>query len=337
MYHGLEYESEITALTVDNGQQQYDVLANPGVTIPVTRDQQFQVQLTMHTDDVGFRMENGTRVESNSSDEEGYAWYRDFANGYPYSKCAGPVSGDSDFEISQDYPVSHMFQGEGPHLVFFETTLDDSRPRAEFYLQVTEDLTEPETDEQESDVAEEPEVEDPVDDGSILTPFISQFDETESASTDSEMEGDSLTINGTIASLAYPSNSSDSAGDNPSIIAGSWFMTVNSTAVSDFGANITVVTADGSDRNNYLISNFTAVDASGVQFDDDLVSVASSSTIVAEDSEQDVSVVITIERLNSVRLDLDAPIVGDTASPVYGIVDKLIVSQDGQEIRVIAR
>ena len=142
MYHGLEYESEITSLMVDNGQQQYDVLADPGVTIPVTRDQQFQVELTLHTDEAGFGMDNGTRVECNSSDEEGYAWYRDFANGYPYSRCAGPVSGDSDFEITEDYPVSHMFQGQGPHLVFFETTLDDSKPKAEFYLQITEDLSE---------------------------------------------------------------------------------------------------------------------------------------------------------------------------------------------------
>jgi hypothetical protein len=282
-------------------------------------------------------MENGTRVESNSSDEDGFAWYRDFANGYPYSKCAGPVSGDSDFEISQDYPVSHMFQGEGPHLVFFETTLDDSRPRAEFYLQVREDLSEPQLDDQDSETAEEPEEEESHDDGSVLTPFISQSDETESASTDSGMEGDSLTINGSIASLAYLSNTSESTGTTTSIIAGEWFMTVNGTAVSDFGANITVVAADGTDRGNYLISNFTSVNASGVQFDDNLVSVASSSTVVAEDSEHDVSTVVTIERLNSIRIDLDVPLVGDTATPVYGIVDKLAISEDGQEIRVISR
>jgi hypothetical protein len=98
-----------------------------------------------------------------------------------------------------------------------------------------------------------------------------------------------------------------------------------------------VVSADGSDRRDYLISNFTAANASGVQFHNNMVSVASSSTIAAEDTDQNVSIVITIERLNSVRIDLDAPLVGDTASPVYGIVDKLTVSEGGQEIRVISR
>lgn len=339
MYHDLEYQSELTSLVVDNGEQQYDVIANPRVTVPVTRDQQFQIEYTLHTDDLGFRMENGSRVEANSSGEEGYAWYRDFANGYPFSKCAGPVEGDSDFEISEEYPVSHMFQGEGPHLVFFETTLDDSRPKAEFYLQIVEDLSEPETEteDQDSETADEQPEEDQADaEESVLEPFISQSDGTETASTDSELAGGSLTINGTIASLAYPANVSEGA-DAPLILAGDWSLTVNSTAVSDFQANITVVAADGSDRESYIITNFTAVNASAVQFDNNLASVASSAAIVSDESEESVNMVVTIERLNAVRIDLDQSLGGNETSPIYGIVDSLVISEDGQETRVITR
>ena len=140
MYYGVEYQSEIASFVVDNGEEQFDIMANSEAIIPVAMDGQFSVQFTLHTDNRGFVMENGSRREADSSDAEGYTWYRDFANGYPYSKCAGPVQGDADYMVSQDYPVGHMFQGSGPHLIFFETTLDESRPKVEFYIQIVDDL-----------------------------------------------------------------------------------------------------------------------------------------------------------------------------------------------------
>jgi hypothetical protein len=338
MYHGLEYESEIASFIVDNGEQQYDPLANPGVIIPVTRDQQFSVEFVLNSDALGFRMENGSRIEANSSDENGYAWYRDFANGYPFSKCAGPLQGETDFEISEEYPVSHMFQGEGPHLVFFETTLDDSRPRAEFYLQIVDEVAETETEQVED---EELPVDDTIDDevDTALDPFLSQSDLTESASEESEDIGDMLTINGTVASLAMPSAENETIGSLqvPRIVAGNWFMTVNDTAVSDFQANITVVSADGSERENYLITDFTPVDSSAVQFDSNVIIVASATSIVSDDGEEPANLVVTLERLNAVRLDLDMPVGGNVAEPIYGIVDKLVISEDGQETEVITR
>ena len=338
MYHGLEYESEITSFIVDIGPQQYDPLANPGVIIPVTRDQQFSVEFVLHSDAQGFKMENGSRVEANSSDENGYAWYRDFANGYPFSKCAGPMQGETDFEISEDYPVSHMFQGEGPHLVFFETTLDDSRPKAEFYLQIMDEVTETETEQLED---EELPIDDTTNDeiDTALNPFLTQSDLTESASEESEDIGDMLTINGTVASLAKPSAENETTGASqvPRIMAGNWFMTVNDTAVSDFQANITVVSAAGSARENFLITDFTPGDSSAVQFDSNVIIVASAASVVSNDGEEPANLVVTLERLNAVRLDLDTPIGGNVTEPIYGIVDKLVISDDGQETEVIAR
>jgi hypothetical protein len=340
MYHGIEYESEITSFIVDNGEQQYDVLADSEVIIPVTRGQQFNVEFVLNADAQGFRMENGSRVEVNSS-EAGYAWYRDFANGYPFSKCAGPMQGDTDFEIAQEYPVSHMFQGEGPHLVYFETTLDDSRPKAQFYLQIVDDVAETEVEGFDDETVKEQPDDDPIDDESdtALDPFLSQSDLTEITSDESENVGDLLTINGTIASLAPPvtANATADFSEVPLIIAGDWVMSVNNTAVSDFRANIAIVSADGQSRENYLIANFTPVDSSAVQFDSNLITVASASSIVSDDGEDVVNIVITLERLNAVRIDLDETIDGNVTGPIYGIVDKLVISDNGEQARVIAR
>ena len=122
----------------------------------------------------------------------------------------------------------------------------------------------------------------------------------------------------------------------PDVIAGDWYMTVNDTAVSDFQANITVISADGLTRENYIVSNFTAINASAVQFEANIISVASAATVVSEDLEQVSRIVITIERLNAVRIDLDVPL-GETSGPIYGIVDKLVIIEDGEEVQIIAR
>ena len=337
MYHGLEYQSEIDSFVVDNGQEQVDIMASPKAIIPVERDGQFSVQFVLHTDKLGFGMENGSRVEAESSDIDGYTWYRDFANGYPYSKCGGPVIGDIDYEVSQDYPVSHMFQGSGPHLIFFETTLDDSRPKAEFYIQVVDDIASAET--RDSEIADEQlPTERSEDKEENPFPFLSESNETETASTNSELTGDSLTINGTIASLALPMNVSDFdvPPQRPYIVAGNWLMTVNDTAVSDFKANFTVVSADGLQRESHRIANFTAVNASAVQFDGDLISLASSSSIISGDSVQQIDMAITLEELNAVRIDLDGASAGNVTGPIYGIVDKLVINEGGTIVRVVS-
>ena len=340
LYHGVEYQSEITSFIVDNGEQQYDALADSGVIIPVTRGQQFSVEFVLNADAQGYRMENGTRVEVNSSGEDGYAWYRDFANGYPFSKCAGPMQGDTEFEITEEYPVSHMFQGEGPHLVYFETTLDDSRPKAQFYLQIVDDVTETEVEEFDNETVEE-QPDNGVSDESdtALDPFLWQSNLTEITSDESETVGDLLTINGTIASLAPPvtANATSDSSQVPLIIAGDWVMSVNDTAVSDFRANISIVSADGQSRENYLIANFTPVDSSAVQFDSNLITVASASSIVSDEGENIVNMVITLERLNAVRIDLDGAIDGNVTGPIYGVVDTLVISDNGEQARVIAR
>ncbi|HKU50696.1 MAG TPA: hypothetical protein VJP79_12155 [Nitrososphaera sp.] len=383
MYHGLEYASEITSFTVDDGNQEYDVLANPQVTIPVNRDQDFTVQFTLHTDPLGFRVENGSKIDANSSSEEGYAWYRNFGNGYPFSICAGPVQGDSDLQLSDTYTVSQMFQGEGPHLVFFETSLDDSRPKAEFYLDVAESMNETdigqddagpsvEDDEQEEEqLPPESNMSGTGGEDTVLAPFISQSELTESASDQPDVpEADMLTINGTIASLSplsqsilppqLATNSSESDNDaevegggsslslsssttnssstGPHIISGQWFMSVNDTAVSAFQANFTVVSADGSERDSYRLSGFAPVNSSAVQFDSNLIAISSSSSMISGEGEQNVSLVITLERLNAVRLDFDATgIGGNVTGPIYGIVDKLVLSSEGEQVQVIQR
>ena len=172
-----------------------------------------------------------------------------------------------------------------------------------------------------------------------LDPFLWQSDLTEITSDESETVGDLLTINGTIASLAPPvtANATSDSSQVPLIIAGDWVMSVNDTAVSDFRANISIVSADGQSRENYLIANFTPVDSSAVQFDSNLIIVASASSIVSDEGENIVNMVITLERLNAVRIDLDGAIDGNVTGPIYGVVDTLVISDNGEQARVIAR
>ena len=115
-------------------------------------------------------------------------------------------------------------------------------------------------------------------------------------------------------------------------------MSVNDTAVSDFQANFTVVSADGSERDSYRLSGFAPVNCSAVQFDSNLIAVSSASSMISGEGEQNVSLVITLERLNAVRLDFDATgIGGNVTGPVYGIVDKLVLSSEGEQVQVIQR
>jgi hypothetical protein len=74
-----------------------------------------------------------------------------------------------------------------------------------------------------------------------------------------------------------------------------------------------------------------------VQFDSNVIIVASATSIVSDDGEEPANLVVTLERLNAVRLDLDMPVGGNVAEPIYGIVDKLVISEDGQETEVITR
>jgi hypothetical protein len=172
-----------------------------------------------------------------------------------------------------------------------------------------------------------------------MTPFISQSNLTEIASEGTEdLQGDTLTINGTIASLWFPTNATETAGAQTlRIVAGDWLMTVNDTAVSGFRSNFTVVTADGLGRNNYSITEFVPVNSSSVEFDSNVIVITSSAAIRPHLGDETVNLVITLESLNTLRLDLNDAVGGNVTSPIYGIVENMIISDDGVPTRVISR
>lgn len=140
---GPEYHSEIISLIVDNGVERYDVLANPGMTIPVQKYGSYTVDIVFHTDQYGYRFKldgSGEKVYETSSDRIGYLWYYSTANGFgSQSECVGPVKGDQDIAISRTYGMSYYGDREGPHYVEFDTDISDP-PEAEYYVHLVDEL-----------------------------------------------------------------------------------------------------------------------------------------------------------------------------------------------------
>ncbi|MCI0560257.1 MAG: hypothetical protein MN733_17360 [Nitrososphaera sp.] len=337
IYHGVEYPATITSFVVDNGQQEYDVLTDANTTIPVTRKGGFSVRSILHSDQNGFAIANGTIIVENSSESAGYIWYRDFANGYPFSKCAGPIQGDENLALSESYPTSHMFVGEGPHYLFFETTLDDSRPKAEFFLRVVDALGQSSQgqDQDATSASSNEESDEEIPDKPVTAP-------TETDIIGGNLSADAMILNGTIASFVFPvgTNVSELAQPPwpPYLAAGIWVMTVNGTAVVDFQSNITTVRADGIGRGEYSLANFAAVNSSHVRFDGNTILIVSTIDVMSPNSTSptNVNMTLTLESLSVIRLYSDSP-EASFQGLIFGVVDTVVLTRNGQETLVISR
>jgi hypothetical protein len=230
-----------------------------------------------------------------------------------------------------------------------ETTLDYTNPSSQEEPQPepAPEPQQPEAPQQDNDVNDEQEEpEDDNSDGTIRSPFV--FDEeeddspvtpasTSSASTSTAQADElALVINGTLASYYILDNATAQDMTQLYILSGNWSMTVNSTAVSDFAANFTIVRADGVVRSAYSIANFTAVNASDVQLDSDSVILASSADIQKDDNATTVNLLVTIEKFNFIKIEFGDDLSQPAGRPIYGVVDSLATVNNG-ELSVVPR
>jgi hypothetical protein len=228
-----------------------------------------------------------------------------------------------------------------------ETTLEYTNPEtAEEPEQ--EPISEPEVPRQDDSESDEQDEEEPASDdsgGAVRSPFVFEDEEDDKpiiapASTSGEStnvaqaDQDVLVINGTLASYYILDNATALEADMSQvyILAGNWSMTVNSTAVSDFAANFTIVTADGAARGVYSIANFAAVNSSNVQLGSDSITLASTADIQKGGSAANVNITIAIEKFNAIKIELGYP----AGRPIYGVVDSLATVNNG-ELSIVPR
>ena len=229
-----------------------------------------------------------------------------------------------------------------------ETMLDYTNPSSqeEPEPEPAPEPQQPEAPQQDNDVDDEQEeqVEDDSTDGTIRSPFVFDDEEeddspvtpasTSSASTSTaQVDEPALIINGTLASYYILDNATAQETQGMTrlyILSGNWSMTVNSTAVSDFAANFTIVRADGAVRSAYSIANFTAVNASDVQLDSDSVMLASTADIQKDGNATTVNLIVTIEKFNVIKIEFGDDLSRPAGRQIYGVVDSLATIDDGK-------
>jgi hypothetical protein len=101
-------------------------------------------------------------------------------------------------------------------------------------------------------------------------------------------------------------------------------MAMNGTAVIDFGANFTMVRADGLDRQTYSLGNLTAVGDSDLILGNDTLALTSPLDYRANGTVTRVNATVTLEKLNVVKIETD------NTGPIYGVVDKVVRNVNGE-------
>jgi hypothetical protein len=192
--------------------------------------------------------------------------------------------------------------------------------------------TEPSSDDEESSDNDEESDPENVPTGTLISPFI--FKNETTAAPPAGTKGaeqpqenvDVLDINGTLASFHFLN------GMQLYILSGNWSMAMNDTAVIDFGANFTMVRADGHDRQTYSLGNLTAVNDSDLLLGSDTLALTSALDYHhANGTITRVNATITLEKLSVVKIELDS-----MGTPVYGVVDKVMRTENGETL-VMAR
>lgn len=335
------YDADITYMTIDNGTQTFDP-TNPGLEFDAQTGTGYDVAFTLHN----------ANTSSQNNTLAGTTWYRSTAYGFGSGVCVDNTGSDQDSPISlhvdapsgvpDGYEQSVVEWGSWPEIVqitykvVWHNATDLDPPEEQPPLQ-EDDGTEVAANDDESE-DQEPEDEESEDDepvpddipvGTLISPFI--FDnnnttaEPETDGSEQLLENvDVLDINGTLASFHFTKDM------RLYILSGNWSMAMNGTAVIDFGANFTMVRADGLDRQTYSLDNLTAVSDSDLIFGNDTLALTSALDYHANGTITRVNATVTLEKLNVVKIEMDS------AGPIYGVVDKVVRNINGEK-QVMAR
>lgn len=347
------YDADITSMTISNGAQTFDPIADPDLMVDAQIGEGYDVTFMLHT----------ANVSSQNNTGAGTTWYRNMAFGFGQGVCVDNAGPDQDIGLTvhvdvmpgvpDGYTQNGVEWGAWPgtsqirYNVVWHSAAEPEPPAKEPPAEQPpqQDTTEddeppapPVPDEDEAEVSDdnelkEEEFEENDSTGTMISPFVFK-DKTTTASVteeDDEVEeqlpqiADGLYLNGTIASY-YLLN-----GTEFYILSGNWSMAVNETAVFDFGANFTTVRANGLDRQAFSIDNMTAVNASDVIFEGGTAALTSQLDYHADGTTTKVNATITMARLNVVKIELE-----NLDAPMYGVVDKIMQVENG-ETRVVER
>jgi hypothetical protein len=341
------YDATITSMTVNNGTRTFDPMANPGLQIDAKIDAGYDLTFMLHT----------ANQSSQNNTLPGSTWYRHSAFGFGDGVCVDSAGPDHDMPVTvhveaipgipDNYTQSRVELGSWPEVVqvTYEVVWHSSN---------SSHPEQPPTEEQSPPQQQESPAEPPDDGqppantprdadevplnnnaGTLISPFIFNNNNGVQAVAQTTVVQaivpDTLVINGTIASFSMVQASLY-------ILSGNWSMTANDTAISDFEANFTMVRSDGLDRQTYSLGNLTAVDARNVRIENgamtmpSTVDVSKNGMIIATR----VNVTIAVEKLNVIKISMDGSQAGILGKPIYGIVDALVRTSNGER-QVIER
>lgn len=334
------YDADITSMTIDNGTQMFDP-TNPGLEFDAQMDTGYDVAFTLHT----------ANASSQNNTLAGTTWYRITAFGFGSGVCVDNAGQDQDVPISlhvdapyggvpDGYEQSAVEWGSWPEIVqitykvVWHNATDPEPPEEQPPLQ-EDDVTEPASNDDESEDDQrddEPEDDERAPDdipvGTVISPFLfnnNTIVAPETGGSEQLLEDvDVLDINGTLASFHFTKDM------RLYILSGNWSMAMNGTAVIDFGANFTMVRANGLDRQTYSLDNLTAVNDSDLVLGNNTLALTSLLDYRANGTITRVNATVTLEKLNLVKIETD------DMGPIYGVVDKVVRNINGEK-QVMAR
>lgn len=333
------YDATIVSMAIDNGTQTFDPIANPGLRIDAEIDAGYDVAFALHT------------ANQSSQNSTGSTWYRHSAFGFGDGVCVDDADAGEDIPLTvhveaisgipDNYTQSNVEWGSWPEVVqvTYEVVWHSSnesepaQPPVEEQPPDEQDTTEPEVpqDDRQHSTDTDDFVE-PLNNnvGTLISPFV--FNKVQAASQEtvvSDIEPDTLVINGTIASFSMAQQ-----GAPLYILSGKWSMTVNDTSVSGFEANFTMARSDGLDRQMFSLGHLTAVNSQDVRIENDTMTIPSTIDVWKNGAimARGVNVTIITEKLNVIKLGLDGGQVGIPGGPIYGVVDAIMRTNNGEKL-----
>src|SRR5262249_37665200 len=130
-------------------------------------------------------------------------------------------------------------------------------------------------------------------------------------------QSNNYSLTGAIASLSYSS-------DVPYILSGNWSMSVESSNVTNFQANISELKADGFDSQKILLINFVSHNTPTANRSSSHMFTGSLDIVGSNQSKQNVPAIITIENFKAINIVLGYTAAGSllASQPIYGTVDQ---------------
>lgn len=329
------YDATIASMTINNGTQTLDPVANPDLQFNAQINDGYDVIFTLHT----------ANASSLNNTLSGTTWYRNSAFGFGSGACVDNAGPDQDISVTvhvtppsgvpDGYQQNIIEWGAWPEVVQLSYKVTwQSKPEQE---QPQNDTLSAPIVEDDADVQDnEPEDKEDLEDdnlGIVISPFIYR-DETFASATNDDDDGDitieqllpedALHINGTLASYQFLN---ETGTLQLHILSGNWKLAMNDTAVVDFDANFTTVRSDGNGRETFSLGNLTAVRGSEIDFVNNMISIKSTLDYHTNGETTRENATITVHNLNAITVELE-----DMDAPIYGVVDKIVLVQDGEPI-----